>query len=202
MTDVNNILTCYRTEAERNLTFALDRGSFSQAPDPNAYDNIIGELAQAMADWHVACPECGIRFNRFDVDLPTEGQALIVRYAGEQGSLFARSFFPKDLFPKRYLEIAKAYYTAGYDRVGVLRHELGHILGYRHEQIRPEAPLKCFFDPEDKSWEQIDDSPYDPKSVMHYPCSINGALVAGSKDFILTGADKASHKLFYTEECH
>ena len=47
--------------------------------------------------------------------------------------------------------------------VGVFRHELGHILGLRHEHTRPNTGV-CF---EDNSWRAL--TPYDRSSVMHYP---------------------------------
>jgi hypothetical protein len=55
--------------------------------------------------------------------------------------------------------------------LGVFRHELGHILGMRHEQTRPESGT-CF---EDNNWRGL--TPYDQGSVMHYP-QCNG--IAGS----------------------
>jgi len=201
MTD-GGVPTCYRTAADRQLTYAIDKNSFAAAPEADAYNVIMGELASAMTEWQEACPECGIKFVRLDLPAPAEGDAnFIVKYVGEQGSLIAQAFFPKDLVSKRYVYVTKAYYTSGYDRVGVLRHELGHTLGYRHEHIRPEAPLRCFFDTEDKKWTRIDDGDYDPKSVMHYPCTLGGTLAAGSYRFALSKVDKASHKKFYTETC-
>ena len=46
---------------------------------------------------------------------------------------------------------------------GILRHELGHTLGFRHEHTRPEAGT-CF---EDNNWRAL--TTYDSASVMHYP---------------------------------
>jgi hypothetical protein len=46
---------------------------------------------------------------------------------------------------------------------GVLRHELGHVLGLRHEHTRPESGV-CF---EDNSWRAL--TSYDQYSLMHYP---------------------------------
>jgi hypothetical protein len=46
---------------------------------------------------------------------------------------------------------------------GVFRHELGHILGMRHEHTRPESGT-CF---ENNNWRAL--TPYDKPSVMHYP---------------------------------
>ncbi|MFY2558636.1 M57 family metalloprotease [Corallococcus terminator] len=44
----------------------------------------------------------------------------------------------------------------------VLIHELGHVLGFRHEHTRNAAP--CF---EDNNWRAL--TPYDVNSTMHYP---------------------------------
>lgn len=51
----------------------------------------------------------------------------------------------------------------GITTVGVFRHELGHILGFRHEHIRPEAGGGCA---ESDDWRPL--TPYDASSVMHY----------------------------------
>ena len=53
--------------------------------------------------------------------------------------------------------------TPNVKTVGVFRHELGHILGLRHEHTRPNSGT-CF---EDNSWRAL--TPYDRDSVMHYP---------------------------------
>lgn len=63
---------------------------------------------------------------------------------------------------------------------GVLRHELGHILGFRHEHTNP-ASGTCF---EDSDWRSL--TPYDPSSVMHYQWC-NGVLAA---DMTLTNLDE------------
>ena len=70
---------------------------------------------------------------------------------------------------------------------GVLRHELGHTLGFRHEQTRPEAGA-CF---EDNSWRAL--TPYDSASVMHYP-QCNGT---GDWSLSLTARDIAGARLVY-----
>lgn len=67
--------------------------------------------------------------------------------------------------------------------VGIMRHELGHTLSYRHEQTRPEAG-KCF---EDRDWQPLTE--YDAFSVMHYPqCNGLGdwALALTEKDEVGT----------------
>jgi hypothetical protein len=64
--------------------------------------------------------------------------------------------------------------------VGILRHELGHTLGWRHEHTRPESGT-CF---EDNDWRPLTD--YDRFSVMHYP-QCNGG---GDWSLKLTHMDK------------
>jgi hypothetical protein len=70
---------------------------------------------------------------------------------------------------------------------GVFRHELGHILGLRHEHTRPEAGT-CF---EDNNWRAL--TPYDQSSVMHYPWC-NGVLTS---DLSLTANDGISGRALY-----
>ncbi|MBZ4422954.1 hypothetical protein [Myxococcus sp. RHSTA-1-4] len=70
---------------------------------------------------------------------------------------------------------------------GVLRHELGHILGFRHEHTHP-ASGTCF---EDSDWRAL--TPYDPSSVMHYQwCS--GVMTA---DMRLTDLDERGSVSLY-----
>lgn len=73
---------------------------------------------------------------------------------------------------------------------GVFRHELGHILGFRHEQVRPEAwAAGC--PTENSSWRAL--TPYDMASVMHYPWC-NGVTAS---DMMLTREDQVGAVLEY-----
>ncbi len=76
--------------------------------------------------------------------------------------------------------------------VGVFRHELGHILGLRHEHTRPEsgAPATCI---ENSSWRAL--TPYDQSSVMHYPWC-RGVLTS---DLSLTSSDIQGVRQLYGE---
>jgi hypothetical protein len=94
----------------------------------------------------------------------TEGVVFNVRQVTGTNYL-ALAFFPSSSRAYRVLQIDTAIYgnIAPITLTGVLRHELGHILGFRHEHTRPEAGT-CF---ENNSWYPV--TPYDSKSVMHYP---------------------------------
>ncbi len=88
------------------------------------------------------------------------------------GQYIARAFFPSSPRSSRNVLIDNSAFTPGssFTLTGVLRHELGHTLGFRHEHTRPEAGT-CF---ENNAWRPL--TPYDRDSVMHYPqCNGNGS---------------------------
>jgi Dual-action HEIGH metallo-peptidase len=77
--------------------------------------------------------------------------------------------------------------TPNVKTVGVLRHELGHILGLRHEHTRPNTGV-CF---EDRAWRAL--TAYDRNSVMHYPWC-NGNL---QSSLAITASDAAGARALY-----
>ena len=188
--------TCYRSADSRKLTYAIDRASFDSAPENNAYENVRAEVARAFGDWEAVCPECEIDFVELDNTSPQVGDAFfIVRYVGPQRYI-AAAFFPNDPIARRYLNVGYKHFTESPSRVGVLRHEAGHILGYRHEHIRPEAPIQCHVPNllEPSNWEPLGD--FDLRSVMHYLCGHGG-----SASLEITEDDKEKHRRAYLEVC-
>ena len=76
----------------------------------------------------------------------------------------ARAFFPSSARASRNVLIdSSAFGNTGWSLDSVILHELGHVLGFRHEHTRPEAGA-CF---EDDAWRGV--TAYDSASVMHYP---------------------------------
>jgi hypothetical protein len=102
--------------------------------------------------------------------------------------ILARAFFPNDRRIARNVLINGSAFTVQppYTLEGILRHELGHTLGFRHEHTRPEAGA-CY---EDGTWRAI--TAYDPYSVMHYP-QCNGK----ARDFQLSAGDQAGVAAIY-----
>ncbi|MEO8705891.1 MAG: M57 family metalloprotease [Kofleriaceae bacterium] len=81
----------------------------------------------------------------------------------------ARSFFPNSGRAERNVNIDTTSFdpaqTGNIPLANILGHELGHVLGFRHEHIRPEANAgQCA---EDNQFRGL--TTYDSASVMHYP---------------------------------
>jgi hypothetical protein len=175
--------------SHRTLTYAVDRGSFSQG---TTFQMIVNNMTQATAAWQDACPVCGLEFiHRADQDAAasTAQVNFVVRNFDAHGEYIAASFFPHDAPARRFLNLDPSYYSTTYDKTGVLRHELGHVLGYRHEHI--EGVPGCYRDPlEDRHWLPLTN--YDSKSVMHYFCGGGGSLTLE-----LTPTDIRGHRSAY-----
>ncbi len=176
----------YPNVAQRNLTYAVDRNSFSSQAQ---YQTVVNNVRLAGQKWQGVCPTCRVRFtylSQYD-NSPTHDKVnFIVRLIDVRGAYIAAAFFPHEGPVRRYLNVDPSYFTTSFNKVGVFRHELGHVLGYRHEHTR-NIP-GCFF--EDNQWQPL--TPYDPKSVMHYFCG-----GAGSLNLDITALDRAGHRTLY-----
>lgn len=177
----------WKDPSARKLTYAVDRASFKSEARAN---QITTQMEAAAQDWVQRCEECGISITRLDIPNPTHKQVtFVVRRANANGAFIAAAFFPSYPAARRYVDIDDSFFalaTNSFDPVGVLRHELGHVLGYRHEHIRGISG--CF--QEGASWSPL--TPYDPNSVMHYFCG-----GAGSLELAISDLDEEGHRRLY-----
>ena len=148
------------------LDYCVFRPTFNSDEE---YQKVVDDMRFATAEWSALC---GVEFlyrpeRDNDPDLELGDLAFPVIRQNGGGNTIAMAFFPNDPVDDRFVICFDGYFAdpPSFDPVGVLRHELGHVLGFRHEHIHPEAP--DFFSPE--STEHIHLlTDYDPQSVMHY----------------------------------
>ena len=179
----------YWRPGDRAITYAVDCASF---PSAAACATVTQAMRAATRAWTDACTSCGLSFRQVTTTgtpVPNDsaaGPRFVVRYTPQNAGYIAVAFFPGDPAFKRYVYVAPSYFQTSFDRTGVLRHELGHVLGYRHEHIRDIAG--CYY--EDNRWRPL--TAYDPHSVMHYFCGSGGTM-----SLSLTASDRAGHRAFY-----
>jgi hypothetical protein len=178
----------WRDPKDRALRYRFDERSF---PDPTALAFVRLHLAAAAHDWEAACPNCGVTIRELESPQQRVAEAprvmFTVRYVPEVNGEIALSFFPSAKPEDRVLSLYPSYLQGlKYDPTGILTHELGHILGYRHEHIVgiPGCAL------EHGAWRMI--TPYTANSVMHYFCGN-----AGSLDLALRPNDILGHRCLY-----
>jgi hypothetical protein len=111
----------------------------------------------------------------------------------------AASFFPHYSRPKRQLLITPAAIERYKERTfaGVLRHEIGHMLGFKHEHInKPGTPCS---EPKDPRWRPLTE--HNTPSVMHYrSIKSDGCWNSATTDYTLTTLDSAGVRCVYTTQ--
>jgi hypothetical protein len=189
LTESDNIV---RRAPNVELTYAVLRKTFTIGGDAG-YELVVDGLKKATADWENTC---GVKFAHCseidDTDsLSPNGVLFVVREFDAKGTFIAVAFFPNDPTNRRRVLIDPSFYSPAlrFNKIGVLRHELGHVLGFRHEHILPEAAPGC---PDEDTYGIIKLTDYNPRSVMHYFC---GGV--GSEDLAITELDKVGAQKVY-----
>lgn len=154
------------------------------------YSAVVSAMAAGSGQWESASSAINFSY------VPAQDSACTVRNANVTFSVeptkttqyIARSFFPSTSKSGRNILVnASSLQNSGsWTPSNILAHELGHILGLRHEHTRPEAGT-CF---EDNNWRPL--TAYDSSSIMHYP-QCNGM----SANLSMTDTDRAGIRSLY-----
>jgi len=166
-----------------NLTYCVSTDFGSN------YSKVVAAMNTAASAWAGAGSIKFIHSSAQDSKCTERNSNVVfdVSPVNVNGQYLARAFFPNSSRRSRNVLIDNSAFTSSVGLDGILRHELGHTLGFRHEHTRPEAG-KCF---EDNNWRAL--TPYDSSSVMHYP-QCNGT---NTWSLTLTNLDKEGASSLY-----
>ena len=154
------------------------------------YTKVVDAMNKATAEWEATAKVNFIHSSSQDSNCTNRNASVVFDVNPTSSTQYlARAFFPNSSRRSRNILISTSSFgnISPWSLTGVLRHELGHTLGFRHEHTRPEAG-ECY---EDNAWRGL--TPYDSSSVMHYP-QCNGTQ---SGDLVLTSSDKSGAKSLY-----
>jgi hypothetical protein len=169
-----------------DIRYCVSRTSFGTS----RYNTVVSAMNSATAAWEATARVNFIHDSAKDnaCNASTTGVTFDVRQVSTS-SYLARAFFPSSSRSSRNILISTSAFgsISPYTMTGILRHELGHTLGFRHEHTRPESGT-CF---ENSSWRAL--TTYDSASVMHYP-QCNGS---NNGDLVLTSKDKSGARALY-----
>ena len=173
----------YDSTRAMNITYCVSTKFGSR------YSTVVSAMASAAGAWEAVARVNFVHLSQYDSSCTKSNSNVWFDVNPvNSGQYLARAFFPNSSRSSRNVLIdGTAFGNTKPSLTGVLRHELGHTLGFRHEHTRPEARA-CF---EDSNWRAL--TSYDPYSVMHYP-QCNGK---GDWSLTLTSLDKSGAGALY-----
>lgn len=167
-----------------NLTYCVSTNFGSR------YNQAVTAMDNAANAWEAVANVNFIHVSAQDSNCTASNNNVLFDVRSVSGQPYAaRAFFPGQSRSSRNVLVDTSAFSTGgaWTVTGILRHELGHVLGFRHEHTRPEAGT-CY---EDSSWRPL--TPYDSSSVMHYP-QCNGTQTG---DLVITTRDAEGAAALY-----
>jgi hypothetical protein len=154
------------------------------------YNAVVAAMASGAGQWESATSKVNfVHASAQDGSCTTRNNSVVFSVEPTKTQQYiARAFFPSSPKSSRNVLVnARSLQTSGsWTPSNIMAHELGHVLGLRHEHTRPEAGT-CF---EDNNWRAL--TPYDRASIMHYP-QCNGS----SSNLSMTETDRQGIRALY-----
>ncbi|WP_240322697.1 matrixin family metalloprotease [Austwickia chelonae] len=154
------------------------------------HSRIVEAMRSGAAQWERASSAIGFEYvssENGSCDTRNRNVVFSVEPASSSAPYIARAFFPSSpKYSRNVLVNTRSIFGGSSSASNVMAHELGHVLGLRHEHTRPESGT-CF---EDNSWRPL--TKYDASSIMHYP-QCNGT----SRSLSMTSTDIAGIRELY-----
>ena len=176
----------WSASAALNITYCVSQSSFG-----SRFNTVVNAMSGASGAWEGAGRVNFVHSSGQDGNCTRNNGSVVFDVRQVSGQPFlARSFFPSSGRSSREVLIDSSSFgnISPWTLTGILRHELGHTIGFRHEHTRPEAGGVCF---EDNNWRAL--TTYDSSSVMHYP-QCNGTQ---GGDLVLTTRDRQGAAALY-----
>jgi hypothetical protein len=159
------------------------------------HDNVVAAMDAAARDWESAADVRFIYRGENDEACTPRDNGVVFQVLPARNTPYnGRSFLPGLASHGDHtlmVDMANVARAAPKTLTGVLRHELGHVLGFRHEHTRPESNGACIESPD---WRPL--TPYDAMSVMHYN-AMSRCEGANTGDYVLTALDIEGARSLY-----
>ena len=183
---VGGLDAVWSSSEKRNLTYCIST-SFGAN-----YAKMAAAMEQAAEAWENVADLDFLHLSAQDLACNENNPKVVFDIRPVFGQRYlARAFFPSDGRRHRNILVNDSSFALDpngrLSLVGIMRHELGHTLGFRHEHTRPDSGT-CF---EDQNWRPLTN--YDAFSTMHYP-QCNGQ---GDWSLRLTELDKHGAACLY-----